>query len=89
MSFKWANCDTEWAVVKNGNWTTVPNSHGNTPGGGTFHITVTVDGGQFAVDINGQRVSSFFNSDYQQGGVAVKIGSKFLIDNLRISAKQP
>ena len=88
IAFKFASCESEWDIVKNGNWTPVPNSHGqgtsaNTP---STTITVTVQGGQFAVDINGTRVSSFFNSDYMQGGIAIKVGPKTQIDNLKITA---
>ena len=39
-----------------------------------------------AMDMEGERVSSFFNSDFPQGGVAIRIGAKTLIDNLRILA---
>jgi hypothetical protein len=89
VAFKWANCEGEWDIVKNGSWTTVPNSHvtgEDFTGNGT--ITIVVQGNQFAVEMNDKRISSFFNSDYQQGGVAIRVGAKTLIDDLKITAIQ-
>jgi hypothetical protein len=86
IAYKWASCESEWNIVKNGNWSTVPNSHSEYGGNGNAQttITITIQGGQFAVDVNGTRVSSFFNSDYKQGGVALRVGAKTQIDDFKI-----
>jgi DNA-binding CsgD family transcriptional regulator len=88
IGYKWANCEDEWDIVKNGNWSKVPNSHGEHATYGKIRITLTAEGGQFSVDINGERVSSFFNSDFMQGGIALRVGAKTQIDNFKISAIQ-
>ncbi len=90
IAFKWASCESELDIVKNGNWLTVPNSHvskgdyGNVP----ITITITVQGGQFTFDINGERVSSLFNSDFSLGGIALRVGAQTQIDNFKVTAIQ-
>ncbi len=85
-AFKWAYCETEWDIVKNGNWSLIPNSHVSEGSYGDMKIAVSVEDDKFSVDINGARVTSFFNSEYPQGGIAIKIGPDTIIDNLLVTA---
>lgn len=90
IAFKWASCENELNIVKNGIWSTVPNSHVSKGNYGIVQIiiSITVQGGQFTFDINGERVSSLFNSDYMQGGVALRVGAETQIDNIKITTIQ-
>jgi DNA-binding CsgD family transcriptional regulator len=88
VAYVWADCESEWDMVQDGAWNMVPNTyleHGND---GTVVVTITVQGDQFTVDVNGERRGSFFNSDFRQGGIALKVGKDTLIDDLKITAIQ-
>jgi hypothetical protein len=87
-AFKLAACEHEWDSVKNGTSIPVPNSHETRAGSSEMKIVITVNGDQYSVDLNGERISSFFNSDYPQGGIAIKIGPETMFDNLKVSVIQ-
>ena len=78
--------DSEWDIVQNGNWNEVPTSYNSDAQlGWSGKVMLVVKGGNFEAYLNGYQVSSFYNADFPNGKVGIRIGHKATIDNFKIT----
>jgi len=75
-----------WFIATNGNWESAP---GSGPGPSYLvwsKISILVEGDKFTVYVNGKKSTSFVDSTYQTGKVAILLNKETIIDNFKIIA---
>ncbi len=87
IAWRWADCESAWYIVENGNWKEVPNSESE-GGYGMVSLAITADGGLFTAYANGKKLSSFFDTGFQQGKIALQLAAETQIDNFSVSGVQ-
>jgi|CXWL01.1.fsa_nt_gi hypothetical protein len=89
IAWRWSVCESVWYIAENGNWKEVPNSKSDGVGDyAVVPVVITADGGQFTVYINGKKISSFYDTRFQQGKIALQIGKNSLFDNFLVREVQ-
>lgn len=88
IAWRWSDCESVWYIVENGNWNEVPNSKSGTVGYEMISIVLTVDGGQYTVYADGEKLSSFFDTRFQQGKTALQIAADTKIDDFIVRETQ-
>jgi DNA-binding CsgD family transcriptional regulator len=82
-ALKWTVVESEWYVVENGEWNTVPQSHLN-DGKRDKNFRFEAKGDSIKFYSDGTIASSFFDSKFPQGRIGLFISTNTVIDNFKV-----
>jgi len=82
-AFKWTEAESICSIVRNGEWSEVPQS-GFKPGYSPYIFRIIVKDDKISVFLDDELKASFFNNEYIQGRIALKIYDVTSIDNFKI-----
>jgi DNA-binding CsgD family transcriptional regulator len=87
FALKSGQCGFMWFVVHDGKWDRAAGQAGPGPGENNWSkITVIVEGNKYTAYENDNKSTSFVDTTYQNGKVALRINRDTLIDNFVVSA---
>jgi hypothetical protein len=82
-AFKWTEAESICSIVRNGDWSEVPQSDFK-PGYSPYIFRIIVKDDKISVFLDDELKASFFNNEYIQGRIALKIYDVTSIDNFKI-----
>jgi hypothetical protein len=92
IAFRWASCESAWYIVEKGVWKEIPNSSKSMTfftDYSWFKLRVTAQGDLFSAYAGSEKVSSFNNSQYQNGGVGLRLDPDTMINNFVVKQIEP
>ncbi len=81
--FRWAAYDSECFILENGDWNVVPQTN-ITPIYADRNFRFTIKDNLFTVYINGEKVTSFYDTRYVNGRIALKLFENNVIDDFKV-----
>lgn len=85
VSYVWQDCESYWYVRVDGEWNQVPHTEA-APRYEMVQFHITANGDEFVAEKGDERLSSFFESRFDQGYVGLRIGEGTIIDNFKITS---
>lgn len=82
-AYKWAEYEGYSYIVEEGNWSEIPQSEYNVENAGS-NLMINVIDGQIALYENGMKATSFFDSRFKNGRIALRIFPEATIDNFKV-----
>lgn len=82
-AYKWAEYEGYSYFVEEGHWSEIPQSEYNVENEGS-NLMINVIDGQIALYENGMKATSFFDSRFKNGRIALRIFPEATIDNFKV-----